>query len=239
MKPLLRFSLIVLGVVLVGLAAQVPLRIPPSRERTAFAQQRQTEAGLRQMLELQAEDWNRGDIEAFLQSYWRSPELTFAASGGIERGWENVLARYKRVYPDRAAMGHLTFSQLEITPLGDDAALVLGHWELQREKDNPGGVFTLVARRLPEGWRIIHDHTSARCPPNKSDPCLPPPPQDGGLRSARKKIEWAASCGVGIGRRMGTQWRAAAPAKAQTTPCGAAQRQDKHQEKYDKAGDGD
>jgi beta-aspartyl-peptidase (threonine type) len=58
-------------------------------------------------------------------------------------------------------MGHLTFSQLEIRPLGDDAALVLGHWQLQGEKDNPGGVFSLVVRRFPEGWRIIHDHTSA------------------------------------------------------------------------------
>lgn len=96
-----------------------------------------------------------------MQSYWRSPALTFAGSGGVERGWEGVLARYKRVYPDRAAMGHLTFSGLEITPLGEDAALVLGHWQLQREKDQPSGVFSLVLRRFPDGWRIIHDHTSA------------------------------------------------------------------------------
>ena len=113
------------------------------------------------MLEAQAEDWNRGDIAAFMQSYWRSPELTFAGSSGVERGWEGVLARYKRVYPDRTAMGLLTFSGLEITPLGKDAALVLGHWRLEREKDHPNGVFTLVLRRFPDGWRIIHDHTSA------------------------------------------------------------------------------
>ena len=68
--------------------------------------------------------------------------------------------------PDRSAMGHLTFSELEITPLGPDAAVILGHWQLLREKDSPGGVFTLVARRLPEGWRIIHDHTSAFAAPS-------------------------------------------------------------------------
>ena len=75
--------------------------------------------------------------------------------------------RYRRSYPDRAAMGRLEFSDLEITPLGPDAALVLGRWRLKREKDSPGGVFTLVARRFPEGWRIIHDHTSAVAPPGR------------------------------------------------------------------------
>jgi ketosteroid isomerase-like protein len=79
----------------------------------------------------------------------------------VQRGWDALLERYKRSYPDRAAMGHLTFSEIEITPLGPDAAVILGHWQLQRDKDAPEGVFTLVARRLPEGWRIIHDHTSA------------------------------------------------------------------------------
>ncbi len=160
MRPLLRFLLVFPAVFAAGLAAPV-LWLPGHGERAALAQKGQTEAVLGQMLALQAEEWNRGDIEAFMQSYWRSPEVTFAGSGGIERGWENVLGRYKRVYPDRGAMGHLTFSQLEITPLGDDAALVLGHWQLQREKDNPGGVFSLIVRRFPEGWRIIHDHTSA------------------------------------------------------------------------------
>jgi ketosteroid isomerase-like protein len=72
-----------------------------------------------------------------------------------------VLARYKKNYPDRGAMGTLDFSNLEFRFLGPDAALVLGHWHLKREKDEPGGVFSLVFQRFPEGWRIIHDHTSA------------------------------------------------------------------------------
>ena len=167
MSSLSRLLIAVFGVFLTGLPAMGLLRFPRWGERSVAPQERQTEAVLRQMLKLQAEEWNRGDIEAFMQSYWRSPALTFAGSGGVERGWDGVLSRYKRVYPDRGAMGHLTFSQLEITLLGDDAALVLGHWQLEREKDNPRGVFTLVVRHFPEGWRIIHDHTSAVASPQK------------------------------------------------------------------------
>jgi uncharacterized protein (TIGR02246 family) len=109
----------------------------------------------------QQKAWNRGDVDAFLQGYWHSPELTFSGSGGVERGWDGVLARYKKTYPDRAAMGQLDFSQLEFRFLGPDAALVLGRWHLAREKGDIGGVFSLVWQRFPEGWRIIHDHTSA------------------------------------------------------------------------------
>jgi len=104
--------------------------------------------------------WNRADVDAFLEGYWRSPELTFSGSSGVARGWAGVLARYKKSYPDRAAMGQLTFSELEFRFLGPDAALVLGRWHLKREKDDIGGVFSLVWQRFPDGWKIIHDHTS-------------------------------------------------------------------------------
>lgn len=104
--------------------------------------------------------WNRGDVDEFLEGYWRSPELSFSGSGGITRGWDGVRERYKKKYADRAAMGQLEFSELEFHFLGPDAALVLGHWQLKREMGNIGGVFTLVWQRFPEGWRIVHDHTS-------------------------------------------------------------------------------
>jgi L-asparaginase / beta-aspartyl-peptidase len=112
------------------------------------------------VLKAQQEAWNQGDVVTFLQGYWRSPELTFSGSSGIARGWEGVLARYKEHYPNREAMGSLEFSGLEIRFLGQDAALVLGHWHLARHKGDVGGVFSLVFQRFPEGWRIIHDHTS-------------------------------------------------------------------------------
>ncbi|MFI5059156.1 MAG: YybH family protein [Candidatus Acidiferrales bacterium] len=112
------------------------------------------------VLSAQQSAWNRGDVDAFLQGYWRSPELTFSGTGGIARGWDGVLARYKEHYPDRSAMGKLKFSGLEFRFLSADAALVLGYWHLERQKGDIGGVFSLVFERFPEGWRIIHDHTS-------------------------------------------------------------------------------
>ena len=117
-------------------------------------------AAITKILATQQSNWNQGNVDAFLEGYWRSPDLTFSGSGGIARGWDGVLARYKKNYPDRAAMGQLDFSGLEFHFLGNDAALVLGHWHLARAHGDIGGVFSLVWQRLPEGWRIIHDHTS-------------------------------------------------------------------------------
>jgi ketosteroid isomerase-like protein len=113
-------------------------------------------------LAAQQQAWNRGDIPRFLEGYWNSPELTFAGSDGIVRGYDGLLERYRKSYPDQAHMGDLEFSQLEIHPLGADSALVLGHWHLERSVGNAGGVFSLVFHRFPVGWRIIHDHTSAQ-----------------------------------------------------------------------------
>jgi len=105
-------------------------------------------------------DWNRGDVTAFMRGYWKSPQTEFVGIGGIMRGWETVLDRYRKNYPDRASMGHLDFTGLEVTVLGPEAALAVGYWQLKRQNDTPSGVFTLVFRKLPEGWRIINDHTS-------------------------------------------------------------------------------
>ncbi|MGB2898998.1 MAG: nuclear transport factor 2 family protein [Candidatus Acidiferrum sp.] len=113
------------------------------------------------VLSAQQAAWNRGDVDAFLIGYWPSPELTFSGSSGVSRGWDGVLARYKKSYPNHAAMGQLEFSDLEFRFLGPDAALVLGQWHLKRASGNIGGVFTLVWQKFPDGWKIIHDHTSA------------------------------------------------------------------------------
>jgi len=122
-------------------------------------------SAIQAVLDAQQQAWNRGDVDAFLTGYWHSSELTFSGSSGVSRGWDGVLARYKKNYPDRAAMGHLDFSDLEFHHLGPDAALVLGRWHLQRDPvkggGDIGGVFSLVWQRFPDGWKIIHDHTSA------------------------------------------------------------------------------
>jgi uncharacterized protein (TIGR02246 family) len=117
-------------------------------------------AAITAALNAQVAAWNRGDVDAFLEGYWRSPEVSFGGATGFTKGWDSVRDHYKMSYTDRAAMGTLDFSRLEFRFLGPDAALVLGYWHLKREKGDVGGVFSLVWQRFPEGWRIVHDHTS-------------------------------------------------------------------------------
>jgi uncharacterized protein (TIGR02246 family) len=116
---------------------------------------------IRAVLNAQQEAWNRGDIDAFMNGYARSPSTVFVSGDEVRRGWETVRERYRTKYSDRTKMGTLTFSEIETTLLPPDAAVVLGRWSLKRAKDQPHGRFTLIFKRLPEGWRIVHDHTSA------------------------------------------------------------------------------
>ncbi len=127
---------------------------------TADPVPRAAEDEIHALLEKQIEAWNRGDIEGFMETYWKSPQTAYLGSRGVNRGWQAVLDRYRRTYPDRKAMGKTTFSDLEVTMLSPESALVVGRWQLHREGDQPGGVFSLVLRKFPEGWRIILDHTS-------------------------------------------------------------------------------
>jgi ketosteroid isomerase-like protein len=112
------------------------------------------------VIEAQRDAWNRADLDSFMKGYWQSAELTFAGSSGVTRGWQPVLQRYRDRYKDAQAMGRLDFTDLEVHPLGIDAAFVLGRWHLKRTTDELGGVFTLVFQRFPQGWKIVHDHTS-------------------------------------------------------------------------------
>ena len=150
--------IIPIPVVFLGLFASVE---QAPRLRAASEERQSDRAAITKILDAQQNNWNQGNVDAFLEGYWHSPDLTFSGSGGIARGWDGVLARYKNNYPDRATMGQLDFSNLEFRFLGKDAALVLGHWHLARAQGDVGGVFSLVWRRFPEGWRIIHDHTSS------------------------------------------------------------------------------
>ena len=120
---------------------------------------------IRAVLRGQQEAWNRGDIDGFMNGYARAETTVFVSGDEVMRGWQTVRDRYLKKYSDRARMGTLAFSDLEIEPLGPDSALALGRWELKRASDNPHGRFTLVFRKMPDGWRIVHDHTSAAAPP--------------------------------------------------------------------------
>ena len=123
-------------------------------------------AEIQSVIRAQQDAWNHGDIDGFMNGYARSPSTVFVSEATITRGWETVRDRYRQKYSDRGKMGTLTFSEIEITLLSPDSAVVLGRWSLERAKDRPHGSFTLIFKRLSEGWRIVHDHTSA-APPTK------------------------------------------------------------------------
>ena|SRR6185369_2938078 len=122
--------------------------------------QNKPETDIKKVMTDQAEAWNGGDIDSFMRGYWNSDKLVFVSGANVTRGWQPTLDRYKRTYDTRAKMGTLTFSDLEITVLSKDSAVVLGSWSLARESDNPHGKFTLIFRKFREGWRIVMDHTS-------------------------------------------------------------------------------
>jgi ketosteroid isomerase-like protein len=119
---------------------------------------------IQSVLTAQQDAWNRGEIDAFMNGYARSPSTVFISEDEVRRGWETVRDRYRAKYSDRAKMGTLSFSDIEVAMLSPDAAVVLGRWQLKRGNDEPHGRFTLIFKRLPEGWRIVHDHTSAAPP---------------------------------------------------------------------------
>jgi len=115
-----------------------------------------------QVLNQQQADWNRHDLQAFMSGYWNSPSLTFFGAKKTS-GWQATLDRYRKTYQGEGKeMGKLDFSDLRIEPLGNDSAFVRGAWHLtMSDGKTPHGLFTLVFRRFPDGWKIIHDHTSA------------------------------------------------------------------------------
>src|ERR1700693_2379422 len=129
------------------------------------APERYAEVQIRSVLEMQSAAWNRGDVEAFMQGYWKSEETEFVGASGITRGWQAVLDRYRRNYADGKAMGRLSFSNLEVHVICPDGAFAIGNFRLEREKDRPAGIFTLNFRKFKEGWRIVADNTPGFAPP--------------------------------------------------------------------------
>lgn len=115
---------------------------------------------IEQVLKDQQAAWNAGDLEKFMTGYLNTPELAFVGSSGIQHGYDTVLERYKKNYPDKTTMGELHFTNLEFLPAGKGFYLVMGKFELNRASDNPSGYFTLLWENTSKGWKIINDHTS-------------------------------------------------------------------------------
>jgi ketosteroid isomerase-like protein len=128
---------------------------------------------VRAVLDRQVVDWNKGDLDGFLTGYWNSPKVVFQSGGQRHDGFDAMRDRYRRRYQaEGKAMGRLAFSNLEIEPLGPEVVMARGGWRLTLpDGAKPGGLFTVILRKFPEGWKIVHDHTSAEEP-------APPKPTD-------------------------------------------------------------
>lgn len=116
---------------------------------------------IKSVLERQANNWNRGDINKFMEDYWHSDSLQFVGKDEILYGWQATLDRYLRTYSNKELMGNLEFSNLKIDVLSDSAAFVLGRWDLKRPlKGDVGGYFSLLLKKIDNSWKIVIDHTS-------------------------------------------------------------------------------
>jgi ketosteroid isomerase-like protein len=175
----MRTSWLLLPVVVMALAAKAGSRQPSSLHLSSTAQNQpqtavqqaeealeqfraEAEEGITHTLVSQIEAWNHGQLEGYMQGYWHSPELTFFSGGTVTKGWEPTLQRYRQRYQGQGKeMGQLDFQDLNIDLLGRKAAVVTGKWRLTLSNGTtPHGLFTLIVKRLPAGWKIVHDHTS-------------------------------------------------------------------------------
>src|SRR6266545_4816450 len=151
-----RYRLALVIVLLIGIAALALMK----RFWLGSAYEAAEKAAIQQVLERQDEAWNRGDLDGFMEGYWNSPDLTYF-SKSERHGWDSLMEHYRTSYQAPGSeMGQLTFSDLNIELLGPDSAFVRGRWQVVTQKETLGGLFTLIFRKKPEGWRIVHDHTS-------------------------------------------------------------------------------
>jgi hypothetical protein len=119
------------------------------------------QTAIRQVLDDQVAAWNRGDLPGFMAGYWKSEQLSFYSGKDKQSGWQETFDRYQARYQGEGKeMGKLSFSELDIQVLNSETALVRGRWKVVMKKETPEGLFTLVVKRFPTGWRIVHDHTS-------------------------------------------------------------------------------
>jgi uncharacterized protein (TIGR02246 family) len=123
-------------------------------------QRAEIETSIRAVMDKQVAAWNKGDIEGFMEGYWKSEEMRFVSGNTVSKGWQAALDRYKKGYDTTDKMGTLSFSELEFTVLDKKAAFVKGRFTLVRKTDKPTGLFTLVFRKIDGEWKVVHDHTS-------------------------------------------------------------------------------
>src|SRR4051812_37830806 len=102
------------------------------------------EREIRAVLQAQADAWNRGDVDGYMNGYARGDATEFVGGDTLTRGWQPVRDRYTKKYDSREKMGTLAFSEMRVAMLCADAALVTGRWKLRRKAEEPHGRFTLI-----------------------------------------------------------------------------------------------
>ncbi|HEY6953998.1 MAG TPA: DUF4440 domain-containing protein [Flavisolibacter sp.] len=122
--------------------------------------QSKDEQEIRRLLATQTQEWNRGDIEGFMQTYWKSDSLMFIGKTGVHFGWQNTLNNYKKSYPDTSAMGKLSFDIITVRKLSSEYYYVVGKWMLQRSIGDLSGHYDLLLKKIKGKWYIISDHSS-------------------------------------------------------------------------------
>ena len=126
---------------------------------SGFAQSKD-EISIRKILEEQTKAWNQGDIEKFMQGYWKNDSLMFIGKTGINWGWQKTLENYKRGYPDTTAMGKLSFDIILVKKLSSEYYYLVGKWMLARSIGNLSGYYNLLFKKINGQWFIIADHSS-------------------------------------------------------------------------------
>ena len=149
------------AVFLLAAAAALGLAGCATGDGTQF---RAAEKDVRALLQQQVADWNAGNLRGFMAGYARSQDTRFASGGNVSLGWQTVFDRYQQKYGNKEAMGTLKFSDIDVQALQRDTALAFGRWHLTRQTGDASGLFTLILRKTPDGWRVVHDHTSAAAP---------------------------------------------------------------------------
>jgi ketosteroid isomerase-like protein len=112
------------------------------------------------VLYAQRDAWNEGSIEKYMEGYWKSDSMKFIGKSGINYGWQKTLDNYKKGYPDKAAMGKLEFTVVEVNVVNGTNAFMIGKWKLIRAKDTPEGYFTLFWKKINGEWKVVADHSS-------------------------------------------------------------------------------
>lgn len=131
----------------------------PVFSTVSFAQSKD-EIAIKNLMQTQENAWNNGQLENFMQGYWKTDSLMFIGKSGITYGWQKTLNNYKKGYPDTTVMGKLTFTLIQIKPLAVDYYFIVGKWHLQRSIGNLEGHFTLLFKKINGEWVIVADHSS-------------------------------------------------------------------------------